>query len=97
MKKLILTILLGVTAPAFALLAPLEQSVTELEEVFQSPELIERLPATEKILSVDTVSNGYLLRTQNYTLFVQVVYESQTRPGPAQFRLIFHEPAKIQL
>lgn len=95
MKKLIVLTLLLCTQPAFALLPPLNQSIQELKGILNNNDLEEYLPSGEKIQSIEAVKNGYLVNTQRYSMLVQVQYQKQTQPGPAQFTLFFHEPTRL--
>jgi hypothetical protein len=94
MKKLLIALVLLGSSPAYALLSPLNQSVAELRNIIESNNLTKYLPSSEKILGIDSVEHGYLVRTQNYTMLVEIIYKPQQRVGPMQFDLIFHEPTK---
>ncbi len=95
MKKLIFTFLLLATQPAFALLAPLEQSLLEIKGIVENPDMTSSLPSAEKILEIEMVESGYLIHTRSYTMLVEIVYEKEGgKLGPAQYKLIFHEPSK---
>jgi len=96
MKTIIFSFFLLLTQPAFAVLAPLNQSIAELQDIMAGKALSEQLPASQAINSIDSVAHGYVIRTQDYQMFVEVKFLPQTKPGPAQFELIFHEPTKIQ-
>ncbi len=96
MRTIVFSLFLLLTAPAFALLPPLYQSVTELQEIMDSDELTKYLPTSQKILSITAVGIGYILRTQEYQMLIEVQYQQQSKMGPALFELIFHEPTKNQ-
>lgn len=96
MNKLFIALILLAGAPAYALLSPLNQSIAELKGIIENDDLTEYLPSSEKILAIDAVEQGYLIRTQNYTMLIQIVFKRQDRPGPAKYELIFHEPIKIR-
>jgi len=76
----------------FALLPPLCQSAKEIDALVQHEELYGLLPSGEMIQEIRHLPTGYEVITQHYRLEVDCVYKSQTRPGPAEFELQFHEP-----
>jgi hypothetical protein len=88
MKRLILLLALA-TAPAFAVLAPIHQSVREIKAIISSPELREYLPSAYGINEIKKVEEGYLVITDVHCLKVNVVTDLPMRIGPKQFHLEF--------
>ena len=74
MKKLILCAACALFAQTAFALAPLDRSIHEIRDIVTSPELRRFLPRTESILDIRRVDRGYLLLTNRYQLFVEVVY-----------------------
>jgi len=96
MKTIVLSLFLLLAQPVFAALPPLYQSVAEWRELVDSEELTDSFPTSQMITSITAVEKGYIVLTQEYKMLVEVKYLSQSMPGPAQFKLLFHEPTKHQ-
>ncbi|MCC5831602.1 MAG: hypothetical protein JJU12_00970 [Chlamydiales bacterium] len=94
MKKLLIALVLLASSPAYAILSPLNQSIAELRNIVMNDQLSKKLPSSEQILGVKAVENGYLIHTQDYSMFVEIVYKPQQMVGPVRFDLIFHEPVR---
>lgn len=75
MKKLFF--LAGVALLSFQTMyaySPLEQSAGEISDIVNSRELRRYLPPYESIMNIRRVSNGYVISTNHYQLFVEVRY-----------------------
>ena len=82
----------ALSSPAIALLAPLNQSVAEMQALVSNPQLTANVPSSEQIVDVVRTPQGYLVLTTNYLMMVDVVYQPQTMPGPQKFDLVFRKP-----
>lgn len=93
MKKYILSglLLLSISTNAFALLSPLSQSIVEFKAILNSPELSQKLKSSEVITAIKKIDNGYLIKTNQSLLQVDLDYLPSTGPGPQKFTLIFKE------
>lgn len=98
MKKLLICAILMLSAQVgFA--APLDRSIREIRDIVSSPELRRILPASESILDMRRVDRGYMLLTNHYQLFVEVMYgpyrgaEGGSEGGATNLR--FEEPKEI--
>lgn len=76
----------------FAVLPPLAQSSKEIKAILNDSQLYKDLGSGQVIQEIVRTEDGYVVRTQDYKLDVDVEYQPQSRPGPAQFTLHFHEP-----
>lgn len=92
MKKFILSAVLLLAATAgFA--APLDRSIREIRDIISSPELRRFLPPRESILDIRRISGGYMITTNHFQLFVEVIYpmqgaqatEEEAGPGTLKF------------
>lgn len=95
MKKFLYISLFGLFGTAFAALAPLNESIAELDALLSDNQLTMQLGSGEPLLEIIRTADGYLLLTPNYRLRVDVIYLSQKRPGPQKFKLVFHSPISI--
>ena len=94
MKKLFRYILLSCTLLNLdleAALPPFYQSVRELKQIIDSPEVASELGSAEPILDIQRNSAGYLITSLKDSVQVDIVYEAQEMPGPKNFHLIVHE------
>ncbi|MDF2549222.1 MAG: putative secreted protein [Chlamydiales bacterium] len=71
-------------------LPPLYQTIREYQSLIDHPELMERLPSGEAIVSIERRDSSFLILTPRYLLQVGIVYQRQKMPGPGQFELTFH-------
>ena len=95
MKHLSLFLFLG--ASLFAALPPLAQSIREIEPLLVDPRLQEWLRSAVAIQEILYIDGGYLVRTQNYFLRVDVEYLKTTKQaGPILFQLHFHHPIHLK-
>lgn len=79
-------------APAAdALLPPLYSSITEYKELINSQELGKKLDSGEAINDIERTDSGFLIITNKSKLVVDIIREKQDKPGPAKFRLEFHD------
>ncbi len=94
MKKIVgmAILLMGFSTCAFGALSPLDQSITELKKIIESPDLRKSLQTTETIQDIWKVGNRYVLSTENRQLVVDVVYSPRSTPGPQNFQLVFYPP-----
>ncbi len=95
MKKFPLILLL-LTAPVFAALAPLPQSVREIEAILMNPQLAKYLPSCDQIDQITRVVDGYLFITKAHILKVTVIYDTAPRIGPKKFTIQFSEAKPIK-
>lgn len=77
---------------AFGLLSPLDQNLKELKTLFASPELRSYITTPEVIENISHTDCQYVITTNQQEMLVEVEYLPQDRPGPRQFRFIFHKP-----
>jgi hypothetical protein len=96
MKKLLITLLFATATlsatPGFALLAPLHQSVKELDMILSSRELFDYLKPNETIELIKHDGEHYTLRTDTREMIIDVIYLPNSGVGPKEFKLSFHEP-----
>lgn len=96
MKKYIITlIILMAPTVGFSALAPLPQSLREIEAILVYPSLNEYLPSSSKINEITRVSDGYVIITDSHILKVTVKYDKQPRIGPKKFTLHFCSPIPL--
>lgn len=87
----VITILLTVPMLGFSALAPLPQSIREIEAILHYPALSEFLPQGSTIEDISKVSNGYLILTNTHILNVKVIYDKKSRIGPRRLNLEFSQ------
>jgi hypothetical protein len=93
MKKIALTIVLCIIAqPAFAILSPLYQSLEEIKAIVTSPEIEKQIPQGQSIISIKRDEIGFVLKTDELKMRVDIQYSPTKYPGPKQFTLVFHPP-----
>lgn len=68
-------------------LAPLPQSIREIESILLYPGLSDYLPSGEAISQISKVEDGYLLVTGNKVLKIKVIYKKPASIGPKKFSL----------
>jgi hypothetical protein len=95
MRKWIV-VLMGMPIFGFCLLAPLQQSLKEIEGILNYPGLNEILPQGSEIETISKVSNGYLITTDQNVVNVKVIYEKKSQIGPKKFKLEFSEAYSFQ-
>lgn len=84
---------LAVSTSLFAALPPLYQGIEELKTILADEKLGQLLQSGEVIEDISKNNDGYLITTNRHRLQAQVVYEPAARPGPAQFHIVFRQPA----
>lgn len=96
MKKSIFTLLLVClcTSPAFALLAPLNQSIREFDAVITSKDLPDYLDPNDKIIDIKREDDTFTITTEQKQVIIDLVYSPTTRVGPKEFTLKFRETKK---
>jgi hypothetical protein len=97
MKRLGFLLVLGclVCGTTEALLPPLFQTADEIKSILGSQELSQHLHAGEVIVTIQRNDKGYEIITNQHRLQVDLGYEPNLKPGPAQFKLTFHEPVNL--
>ncbi len=96
MKKwLLMAALLGFTHSAFAILPPLFQSLDEIKSIAQSDEIGKRIPPGQALQSIQKSGSGYLLRTNELQMQVDIKYLPSENLGPKKFSLVFQQPVPI--
>jgi hypothetical protein len=88
MNKL-LVFLIGFPVLGYCALAPLPQSIREIEAILHYPALNELLPQGSTIEDISRVSNGYIVVTNTHILNVKINYDEKGRIGPRKFTLEF--------
>ncbi len=96
MLKISLFAALVASSTAFAALPPLAQSIRELEAILQSDQTYSRLGGGSPIVEIDRVADGYLIKTNQQEMQVDVVYQPSKNIGPIPFKLVFHTPVDIE-
>lgn len=96
MKKSIVTLLLIClcSTPAFALLAPLHQSIREFDAVVTSKELPNYLDPNDKLVDIKREGDTFTVVTENKEVIIDLTYTPTTRVGPKEFTLKFREANK---
>ncbi len=94
--KYFLPTLFILTAPVFSALAPLPQSVREIEAILMNPQLAQYLPSCDQIDQITRVVDGYIFITKAHILKVTVIYDTAPRIGPKKFTLQFSEAKPIK-
>lgn len=94
MKKLLITLLM-ITQTGFAVLAPLNQGAVEIKAILSDKQFQTSFGAGEVVQEIKKMPHGYLLRTSEHELSVEVEYLPQNHPGPQKFALHFQEPTKV--
>lgn len=92
MKKFLLTLMVTVSLPAWALLPPLYQSVKEYKALLNDPRLEKTLNSGEFIQNIERKDNLFEISTNKQILKVDIIYHKQRTPGPAEFQLEFRKP-----
>jgi hypothetical protein len=80
---------------AFAALPPLYQSANEIKTILSSKEFNQTLHSGEFITEIKKTKDGYELITNQNRVFVDVVFQPTSRPGPALFTVKFHEATPL--
>jgi hypothetical protein len=91
MKKLLCTVCVITlfNTPAFALLAPLGQSIKELNTILSSKELSQRFAPGETLQKITREEDSYLLQTESHEMKVELIYPPSKKIGPREFKLVF--------
>lgn len=92
---LALALIVAFTSPCFAILSPLNQSAEEIRFILESHEFQNSLPQGEAIETIERTKNGYLIKTQQRQLEVEIQYFPGQRPGRQPFKLNFQNPTLI--
>jgi hypothetical protein len=87
-----ITSLILASSHVLAALPPMAQSAREIRAILDDPHMHEQLGSAERIHEIVRNESGYLVKTDHYTLQVDVIYGgTERRIGPIQFRLEFHD------
>lgn len=86
---------LGWTISIDAALPPFYQSVNEYRSLLNDKQLEKALVSAEGIREIKRTENGFTIISNKHTLDVELIYDSQAMPGPANFHFIFHDAIKI--
>lgn len=91
MKKILCTIFAIVffQTPAFALLAPLEQSLKEMTAIITSREISNKFPPAETIQKIIKGQNSYLIQTERHEVNVEILEIPSKKVGPKEFKFVF--------
>jgi len=96
MKKILIAACMLLSfSPAYGILSPLNQSITEIEAILKSPDLNQTLPQSDSIQTINRVEKGYVVITNEYQMLVEMHYGEHNHIGPQTFNLIFHHPEKL--
>ena len=88
MKKGFLFLLL-VPKLVFAALAPLPQSLREMEKVLMYPGLSDFISQGDRVNQVIRVQDGYLVITNKTVIKAKMIYKKSSTIGPQKFSLEF--------
>lgn len=89
MKKLFTLIALVGSLSGFAALAPNQQIAREMKEILSSREIAENFPSG--VRSVERIEGGYIVKSDQGTMRVDVLHFDSELYGPMQYKLRFHE------
>lgn len=96
MKKIALSLALLAAAPSFAALAPLNESIAEIQAILNNRTLRSSLKTSEAIQEIIRTEDGYLVITNNYQLQIDLKYLPADKPGPQKYELKFHEAVPLE-
>lgn len=96
MKKFLLTAAVISGSSLFAILAPLHESIVEIETILKDQRFAKSFKPSESIQEIMKTENGYLIVTDNYQMDVELTYLPSNRPGPQKFELNFRSPVPVQ-
>jgi hypothetical protein len=74
-----------------AALPPFYQSLNEYRALLNSPELAKKLGSVESIQEIQRTDSGFIITTTKHTMDVDIIFDPQNHPGPAQFHFFFHD------
>jgi len=96
MKKVLFlaVALMTLNGMASAALPPLWQNVAELKAILNDKQLGDTVQSGEVIEDIKKTETGWLIVTNHQEVPIQVVYAPATRPGPAQFTVVFPSAPK---
>lgn len=96
MKKLCFALLISCAfTQVEALLPPLYQTSSEIQQMMADQQLGQKLQAGEVIEKIEKNAHGYEIITNKSRVQVVVEYEPAQRPGPAHFRFHFGNPTSL--
>lgn len=96
MKHLGLALLLTLSFMQIeALLPPLYQTSSEIKAMMENKQLGQKLQSGEVIEKIEKNDQGYEITTNKNRLQVNVTYENQSYPAPAQHNLSFEDPIPL--
>ncbi|MCE5316011.1 MAG: hypothetical protein LLG04_01430 [Parachlamydia sp.] len=77
---------------ASALLPPLFSGRDELKALVNDKQFTEKFDSGDAIIAIYRIKTGFIVLTNKHKMFVDIVQDKSAKPGPAQFRLVFHDP-----
>lgn len=77
------------TTTLSALLPPVWQDVAEIKAILNDTRLNQYLESGESLQTIEKQPTGWLLRTNESIIFVEVHPEKQSMPGPEKFSIEF--------
>ncbi|MBA3721646.1 MAG: hypothetical protein H0W88_04520 [Parachlamydiaceae bacterium] len=97
MKKFLIAIVSMVllSQSVEAALPPLYQSKKEIDAIFASPEYGQVFQSGELITEIKRTENGFDISTNKNRVHVDIIYQSNPKPGPIQFKVKFGTPEKL--
>lgn len=93
-KKLAVIVLLP--SILFAALAPLQQSIREMQSVLMYPGLNDLISQSDQIQEITRVSDGYLVITKEKVIKGKVIFHKGKRIGPKKFTIKFYELSEVE-
>ncbi len=96
MKKFLLATAVISGSSLFAVLAPLHESIVEIETLLKDQRFAKSFKPSESIHEIMKTEKGYLVVTDNYQMEVDLTYLPSSRPGPQKFELNFRSPVPVQ-
>lgn len=96
MKFFILSFMLFAKC-SFALISPYHQEAIEIKTILNSTEFHQLVHSNEIIQKIEKIDDGYLIQTTSSLIRVEVTYQQNTTPGPAQFTLSYYISNELDL
>ncbi len=86
---------ISIASTMFAVLPPLAQSTKEMRAILNDSQLYQMLGSSQNIQEMSRTDFGWVVKTQDLALEIDVIYTPQKQPGPAQFELRFRQPVEV--
>lgn len=77
-----------------AVLPPLYSTIDEIKAILNSAELSQHLTSADAIMAIEKNENGWTIHGFHHSVNVEVIYLKQDMPGPAKYKLVWHEMEK---